>query len=431
MVLSLSLTKNILTRFERKKMKSNDKNEKFTLLKEQKYLGKKGMIFFIALMVMFVPFSMDVYLPALPIMKEYFHTSSSLISFTLTAFFIFYALGILIFGPFSDKFGRKKILLLGISVYIIGSILCSISTSVYFLIISRIVQAIGAGCISTVSTALVKDCFSGKARESVLAIVQAMMVIAPMVAPILGALILKLAGWEQTFWILAAVGVLNLIIAIFFQETLPEEERYTGSIGGSLFRLIVIGKNKGFTSFLLLTSIAGAPYMAYVTMSSFIYVDYFKLNAQAYSYFFAANSFFSILGPVLFLRSIGRIHPKKFAAGCFLLALISGIGIIFIGGISPVIFFISFAIFTLISSALRPFSTNILLEQQMGDTGSASSLINAVNSILASLCMVIGSLKWFNMVSGLGIIITVCAVIAIISLLLLLKSSIRVKGINH
>lgn len=408
----------------------NEDNGKMILLKEQKYLGKRGLIFFISVMVMFIPFSLDLYLPALPSMTEYFNTSSALVSLTLTAFFVFYAAGIIFFGPLSDKMGRKPVLILGIILYIVASIFCSISLSVYQLILSRIIQAFGAGSITAIATALVKDCFKGKAKDKVLAIVQAMSVIAPMIAPIVGALILKVAQWRQTFWVLIGIGILTLITALFFQETLPREERYTGSVGGSLLRLVAVSKNKSFSSFLILTSFLSIPFMAYISMSSFIYVNFFHLDAQIYSYFFATNAAVTILGPYLYVRSIGKTTPKNFAKSCFGLSLISGLLLLTIGGISPWLFLISFAFFTLVTGAIRPFSTSILLELQNNDIGSASSLINAIHTIAGSVGMILGSLAWGNIVMGLGIILTSASVITILYWIILMRSKITIKGLN-
>lgn len=399
------------------------------LLKSQKYLGVKGIILFISLMGMFIPLSIDLYLPAMPKMIEYFNTTTTITNLTLIAFYAFFAVGIIIFGPLSDKYGRKPILIIGLSLYIVGSIACALSASIYQLILFRVLQALGAGDVMAISTALVKDSFSGKLKSKILAVVQAMGVIAPMVAPIAGAVILKVAGWRETFLVLAIIGILTLIIAFLFEETLSKEERYKGSLGGSLIRLLVVGKNVGFSSFLFITAILAAPYMTYISMSSYIYENYFALNAQTYSYFFAANSALAILGPIVYIRTIGRVSPRNFSWYCFGIALASGISVFFLGDYSPWIFLISYLPFTLVEGAIRPFSTNILLDQQKEDIGSASSLINAVHTILGSIGMGLGSIAWNNLVQGLGVIIISSVIIAVIIWTILLNSKVEVKGL--
>lgn len=405
-------------------------NRHSSLLKPQNYLGLKGLILFIALMGMFIPLSIDLYLPAMPTMTKYFHTAEATVNLTLIIFYIAFAVGIIVFGPLSDKYGRKPILILGLLLYLIGSIACALASSVYQLILFRVLQALGAGDVMAISTALVKDCFAGKMKTKVLAAVQVMGVLAPMLAPIAGAAILQVAGWRETFWVLAAIGVLTLIAALMFQETLSREERYNGNLGGSLIRLVVVGKNVGFSSFLFIAATLSAPYMAYIAMSSYIYENYFALDAQTYSYFFAANSAFAVLGPVIYIRFIGRLTPRVFSWYCFGVSLASGLSVLFLGDHSPWVFLISYLPFTLIGGAIRPFSTNILLDQQKEDIGSASSLINAVQTILGSIGMALGSLAWDNMIHGLGIIMVLAVVIAVFVWLILLHSKVRVKGLT-
>lgn len=405
-------------------------NKSTILLMPQKHLGPKGLISFISLMGMFIPLSIDLYLPAMPTMMDYFNTTSTMVNLTLVAFYFFFAVGIILFGPLSDKYGRKSILMLCLILYIAGSVTSALSASIQQLILFRVFQALGAGGIIAISTALVKDCFSGKLKSKVLAAVQAMSVLAPMIAPIAGAAILKVAGWRETFWVLALIGILTLIITFLFQETLPQSKRYKGSLGGSLMRLLVVGKNVGFSTFLFVVAVLAAPYMAYVTISSYIYQTFFSLNAQVYSYFFAINSAFAILGPIIYIRTIGKSSARIFTWCCFGIALASGICVLFLGSLSPFMFLFAFLPFTLVEGAIRPFSTNILLDQQSEDIGSASSLINAVHTILGSVGMALGSLSWSSMIHGLGIIMVLSILIAIAAWVIFLHSKVLLKGIK-
>lgn len=281
-----------------------------------------------------------------------------------------------------------------------------------------------------ISTALVKDCFSGKLKSKILAVVQAMGVLAPMLAPIAGAVILKVAEWRETFIVLAIIGLLTLVVAFLFEETLPKKERYNGSLGGSLVRLLVVGKNIGFSTFLFIAATLAAPYMAYVAMSSYVYKNIFYFDAQTYSYFFAINSAFAIIGPIIYIRSIGKVTPRTFSWCCFGITLASGLAVLFLGTYSPVVFLISFLPFTLVEGAIRPFSTSILLDQQKEDIGSASSLINAVHTIMGSVGMGLSSLAWNNLIHGLGIIMILATIIVILVWIILLHSKVKLKGLN-
>ena len=396
---------------------------------QQKYLGAKGLIVLIAVMNMFVPLSIDLYLPALPTIGIEFAATPLMVNLTLVSFFFFFAVGILLFGPVSDKYGRRKILLLGIVLYTLASGLCAFAGSIYSLIAYRIVQALGAGGMVAVSMAVVKDAFYGSTKNRVLALVQAMAVIAPMVAPIIGAFLLQFVSWRGTFGVLIAAGAVNLAASFFFEETLPDSERYKGSFWSTFGRLAVVGKNVGFTGVLTVFSLLAAPYMAYVAVSSYVYVQSFGLSEQVYSYFFAANSFFAVVGPFLYMKLIGIVSPRQFTYGCFIFTVVAAAALLTVGSISPWWFLISFLPVTIMESAARPFSTAILLDQQKTDIGSASSLINAVNTVFGSLGMMLGALNWSNFIEGLGIITAVCVTLAIAGWLALLHFKIRVEGL--
>ncbi|MGI5892145.1 MAG: multidrug effflux MFS transporter [Bacillota bacterium] len=387
----------------------------------QKYLGQKGLIAFIALLNMFVPISTDLYLPALPSMSKYFSVSATLVNLTLVAFFLFYAVGLLFWGPLSEKYGRKRILLYGMAIYVLSSFACAGATNIYWLIIFRVLQAMGSGAIVSVSTAVVKDCFSGKARSKVLAMIQSMMLIAPMSAPILGAFILRFTTWRGSFIALAMIGLASLIMGLFFQETLARQQRYNGSLLGSLSRLAVVAKNKSFSMMLLTFAFLSVGFMGYIAISSYIYIDYFHLNSQQYSYFFAANSCSAMLGPFIYLRTMHKITAVRFSLAGFIITLVSGMLLMTVGSHMPFLFFLSFVPFAVTTSAIRPFSTNLLLDQQKGDTGSAASLINFTNTIAGSIGMLVASMAWSNLVEGLGLICALSAVASIIGWLVMRK----------
>ncbi len=255
-----------------------------TALHPQKYLGAYGLIVFIALLSAFIPLSTDLYLPALPGMSAEYGVSASRLNLTLTVFFIFFAFGTLVWGPLSDRYGRKPILVTGMVMYVIASGFCGLAHSVDGLIACRIFQALGGSAAGAVATAIVKDVYSGRKRESILAIVQSMVLISPAVAPVLGALLLNIVSWRGIFWSLSLIGVLALLGSLLYEET---SLLHTGDIPrSSLGRLGKVLQNRGFTILLLLFSLAPVTVMSFVASSTYIYQDTFQLSSQMYSSIF-------------------------------------------------------------------------------------------------------------------------------------------------
>ena len=135
----------------------------------QRYLGGRGLIALLAVLSAFVPLSTDLYLPALPRMGDYFGVSSALTNLTLVLFFIFFSLGMLFWGPMSDKYGRRRVLLVGLSLYVLASAGCAVSWDIYMLIAFRVLQALGGSAASAVATAMIRTS-TRRRRESVLSI---------------------------------------------------------------------------------------------------------------------------------------------------------------------------------------------------------------------------------------------------------------------
>ncbi len=398
--------------------------------KTKSKLKKSGLILLMAVLGMSPSLSTDLYMSALPGMVNYFQTSVSITNLTLTFFFFFMSVGILIFGPLSDKYGRKPILLISLAVYALFSVFCALSGSIFQLIAARILQALGAGGMLSMSMALAKDCFQGKLRTTVLAVVQSITAFAPMIAPVLGAFLLKITTWRASFGILAVIGSLCFLASLFLPESLPAQERLSDKWYKTFYRLPLIAKNKSFSLFLLFAALFTVPFMAYLALSSYVYIDFFALDATTYSYYFAANAFISVLAPSLYIKAQGRVRERSIIYFCVLMAAASGSALLLWGSQAAVFFFVCFLPFTFLGSLMRPVAVQILLSEQDGDTGSVSSLINFVLIAFGSLGMLIGSLPWPDLPRGLGTIILSCVALAILTWLILQKFCRPLKNLN-
>ena len=379
---------------------------------QQKHLSTPAMIAFITFMNMFIPLSTDLYLPAMPSMGAYFGASQALVGLTLTVFFFVFAVSLVLFGPLSDKYGRRPILIAGATLFTAASLVCALSTSIYMLLAGRFLQAVGAGAVITTATALIKDSFSGRMMSRILAITQALSVIAPMAAPIIGGQMLMFTSWRGSFFLLAALGAVNLSVALLLTETLPAARRFQGRVAASWLLLGGVFRQWRFMQALLMFSLLTAGFMAYLSVSSFVYIEKFALSAQQYSYFFACNAFMSVAGPALYLRLKGRMPDMGIVAGGLAVGLLSAVLVLTAGTQSALFFLLSFMPFTVVTSALRPLSMEMLLNRVRENAGTASSVINFVHTLFGSLGMMLGTMPWADFASGLGIIMLVCTLLS-------------------
>ncbi len=333
-------------------------------------------------------------------MALYFGVSADLANLTLILFFVFFAAGTLFWGPLSDKWGRRPVLLIGLSLYSAASIACAASWDIHHLIAFRILQAIGGSGAFAVATAMIKDVYDSKSREPILAMVQSMVLISPAAAPVLGALLLKFISWRGVFWALALVGLLALAGSIALQETI--EKCNTGSMLQSLQRLGSVAANPGFSSLLILFSLVSISTMAFIASSSYIYINGFGLSAQVYSYYFAINALGMIIGPMLYMKISRRYRRRSIIIACFATISASGLLISSFGAFQPWILTIVLLPATICASCVRTPGANLMLEQQREDTGSAAALMSCFGIFMGSIGMAIISLNWSNTILALG-----------------------------
>ena len=228
-----------------------------------------------------------------------------------------------------------------------------------------------------------------------------------------GGFLLRFTDWHGAFYVLTLVGIINLILACLYTDTLPKEKRYNGNVLDSILLLKQVAKQKVFMIILVMLAFMSLPFMSYLSVSSFVYIDNFKLTAQEYSYFFAANAAAGVMGPVLYLKLKNWMSNERLMQFIFLVAIISGLLVILPGHWSAWAFLFSFLPFTVIGTVARPFGMEILLSKAKENVGTASSMINFVPNLFGSIGMALGTLPWGDFVTGLGIIILGSTILSI------------------
>ncbi|BBP44401.1 multidrug effflux MFS transporter [Thiosulfativibrio zosterae] len=253
-------------------------------------------------LVALTPFAIDTYLPALPSLAQQLNTDVNAVSFTVPLFLMGFGLGQLLGGPLSDRFGRKPIALIGLLIFMVSSLLIAFSVNLEQLYVMRVIQAIGGGFATVVSAAIVRDLTSGRESAQVFSMIALVMLIAPLVAPATGALILNFSEWHSIFIFLAFYG---LLLWMMVQFTLPETrslERQQKARSQPWSALISnygqVFKNRRAVGFLLAQGLASGVLFVYITEASFIYMEQFDISPSQFPLYFGIV----VLGVVFFNR---------------------------------------------------------------------------------------------------------------------------------
>lgn len=375
----------------------------------QPLLGRKGTIFLLIALGAFPPLTMDLYLPALPQMTDTFATTQSMVNLTLAAYMIAFAIGLLFWGPLSERTGRKQILFITLALYILASLLCALVNHIEYLIGFRILQGLAGGGITVVGTTIVKDLFDGREREQVMAVVMSLVIIAPIVAPVLGALLLKIASWHMIFVVLAVFAIFVSVLVFFYQETL--EEKSTGPIHQSWARLWIVAMNPRFSYLLLIFALTPMCLMSFLGVAAYVYVDGFGMSEQGFSFIFAFNAVCAAVGPVLYLRLSRTIAVERIIQWCFGTLILAGVAMFLIGSLSLWLFAAVAALVTVAVIMVRVPGANLLLEQQTQDTGSAAALIQFSGTLMGAAGIQIVSAQSEDLIHSYALLLVVVGVV--------------------
>ena len=395
----------------------------------QKYLPAWAIVLLIVILTTIPPFSTDMYLPALPEMVTYFGTTDAILNMTLYGFMFFQAVAMLALGPISDKYGRKPVLAISIIIYIISSFFAAAAPTIELFILARMIQGASSGGMMVISIALIKDCFEEKVRNTVLTLSVVLGVIGPVASPVLGAYLIEAVNWQSTLAFPGVLTILCLIITLLFTESLPAEEKLSGSIPSVFKRMIGICKHKSFMAFLLSMGMFSLPFMAYLAVSSYIFVEGFGLAGTTYSYLLATNAVIGTVGMLILQKLTKGGSNKSMGVVVIILSLVSSLIMLSVGYLNPAVCFIGMTFCVVAAFAARPYALAILMNQFDGDTGSVSSVFNFTLVFIGCLGMAAATLPWPTYIIGLGICSLFAGVAAAVLMFAAVKAKVPLKGL--
>ncbi|WP_241253216.1 multidrug effflux MFS transporter [Streptomyces sp. W1SF4] len=259
------------------------------------------------------PLSMDMYLPALPEVTAALHSPAATVQLTLTSCLAGMALGQLVIGPMSDKWGRRRPLLTGMAVYVLATAICALAPSAELLIAFRLLQGLAGAAAIVIARAVVRDLYEGVEMARFFSTLMLISGTAPIIAPLIGGQVLRFADWRGVFVVLTAVGLaLTVVVWRSLGETLPPERRQTGGVGAALRTMRGLLGDRVFAGYTLAGGFAFAVLFSYISASPFVVQEIYGASPQAFSLLFGLNSVGLIaVGQVNGKLLVGRVSLDK------------------------------------------------------------------------------------------------------------------------
>lgn len=344
---------------------------------------KRSLSFLLILsaLMAFTSLSTDIYLPAMPTMEKQLGGNAEL---TITGFLTGFAIAQLIWGPISDRIGRKLPLFIGMVLFVIGSVGCAFSESMGTVVFWRIFQAVGACVGPMLSRAMIRDSFAQSQAAQMLSTLTIIMAIAPIAGPFIGGGLLKVASWHWIFWLLAMIGVLMFTAIFKLPETLPTEKRASGSVWNAFKNYRTLFANGTFMRYTLSVTFFYVAAYAFITGSPFVYIDYFGVAEQNYGFLFGIN----IIG-IVGLSFLNRKLVSRFALSKLLV-----VASLIAFAASAVLFALVWANIGGIWGVVAPLFVMFSMNAIIAACANAAALAAVPNQIAGSAAALLGSLQY-------------------------------------
>lgn len=328
------------------------------------------------------PLATDLYLPVLPAIAADLGAGEGALQLSLMTFFAGIMIGQLLFGPLSDRLGRKPIIYAGMLVFGCSSLGCALSDTAGQLVAWRLLQGMGGSIGMVVGLAMVRDLYTGRAASSLLGLMMAVQGIAPIIAPALGTAITAFVPWQTLFFILTGFALFCMVLtALILPETRSAELRTNSRLSAVLHNYLGLFANRHYLSFNLVCALVMGGFFAYLAGSSFVFIAVHGISPAAYSAIFATNALGLMAGAQLSSRLARRWRPVSiirftlalyFAAG-LLLTVLEWLGLAHVVVLSVLLFVV-----VTMMAFVRTLGSVLAMETVGAIAGTAAALLGAL-----------------------------------------------------
>jgi DHA1 family bicyclomycin/chloramphenicol resistance-like MFS transporter len=363
------------------------------------------------------PISIDMYLPSLPSITQAFNVTASAAQGTLTSFMIGFSLGMLVYGPLSDAYGRRPVLLGGVALYLCASLVCALAPGIVTLVTMRFIQALGAGAASVLARAIARDTHAPHEAAKVLSLLAIVTSCGPLVAPLIGGQLLLLGSWRFVFAVLTAYGLACLVAAAYrLGESWPHEKRAEAALRASFRAYRHMLADPVVWGHMLCGGMAFAAMFAYITATPFVYINYFHVAPQHYGFLFGMNIVGIMLGNFANTRLVHKLGALKIISRAATVGLCGGLAVCAVGlsgwgGLAAVAASLFFVV--AVVGVLGADCTTEMMHRYPNNTGAAAALFGAMQLGLGAFAsLAVGSLQdAAGSPRAMGIVIGVCSVL--------------------
>lgn len=363
------------------------------------------ILIIIGIVAAFGPFVTDFYLPALPVLSGYFATTASLVQLSLTFSMIGLAVGQLIIGPLSDKYGRRRPLLISLCLFCVSTLGCLYAADIYWFVFFRLIQGLGGSGGVVISKSIAIDLYQGRELTRFFSMLSSVQGLAPICAPVLGGILLEVTDWKGIFWVLLSIGIFLLVALSFFRESLDVSKRTEGNVLSAFKHYIPVLRNRPFIRLVLVQAFAMGVMFTYIAASPFIFQYHFGLSPLHYSFCFGINALGIMLGSLLVARfeDAGKAL-RRGTEGFGLMSLLVALTFVFSSSVllvEVVLFF-----FLIFLGLILPSSTTLALNLERENSGNASALLGFLMFLFGGVLSPLTGLG--NMLYSTSILIVIC-----------------------